>query len=176
MNFKWYIIHVHSGYEEKIKVSLQERIEIEGLTDSFDQILVPTEQVVELVKGKKKESSRKFYPGYILVRMKLNEASWYLVSKTPKVSGFIGSKKKPVPISEKEAKQILDRIEAGKEKPRPKISFEVDDEIRVNSGPFTNFNGSIVEINAEKGKIKALVSIFGRSTPVELDFMQVSKT
>ena len=175
MSFKWYVVHVHSGFEEKVKIILQERIDEAGLQSKFDKILVPTEQVVELVKGKKKETSRRFYPGYMLIRMVLNEATWHLVSKTAKISGFIGSKKTPVSISEKEAQQIIDKIESGKETPRPKLSFDVGDEVKVNSGPFTNFNGFVEYINPEKGKLKVMISIFGRSTPVTLDFIQVSK-
>ncbi len=175
MILKWYIVHVHSGFEEKVKKNLQERIDNAGLQNKFGDIVVPTEQVIEIVKGKKKQTARKFYPGYMLVKMSLDEETWHLVNKTNKISGFIGSKSKPVPISEKEANQILSKIETGKEMPRPKLTFEIGDEVKVNSGPFTDFNGFVEEVNSEKGKLKVSISIFGRSTPVELDFIQVSK-
>ena len=138
-------------------------------------MVVPTEEVVELVKGKRKTSARKFYPGYILVNMRLDDETWHIVNNTAKVTGFLGGRDKPTPISDEEANQILNRMEAGKEKPQPKYFFETGDEIRVIDGPFTNFNGTVDEVNAEKGKIRVLVSIFGRSTPVELDFVQVTK-
>ena len=175
MAFKWYVVHVYSGFENKVKTALEERIAASPHPDKFDQVVVPTEQVVELVKGKKKESSRKFYPGYILVRMKMDDETWHIVNDTAKVTGFLGGKNKPAPVSDEEAEQILNRMEAGKSKPQPKFFFEEGDEIRVIDGPFTNFNGTVEEVNPEKGKIKVLVSIFGRSTPVELDFVQVSK-
>ncbi len=175
MALKWYIIHVYSGFEYKVKASLEERIASSKYADKFSEIVVPTEQVVELVKGKRKESSRKFYPGYILVNMELSEATWHIVNNTAKVTGFLGGKNRPSPISDEEAKQILNRMEVGKLKPQPKFFFEVGDEIRVIDGPFTNFNGTVEDVNPEKGKIKVLVSIFGRPTPVELDFVQVSK-
>jgi transcriptional antiterminator NusG len=172
---KWYIVHVYSGFENKVKASLEEQISNSGHKDKFGEILVPTEEVVELIKGKRKTSSRKFYPGYILVRMELNDETWHIVNDTAKVTGFLGGRKRPTPISDEEADQILNRVEAGKLKPQPKFFFEEGDEIRVIDGPFTNFNGTVEEVNPEKGKIKVLVSIFGRSTPVELDFVQVSK-
>ncbi|MDP3285642.1 MAG: transcription termination/antitermination protein NusG, partial [Desulfobacterales bacterium] len=143
--------------------------------EKFGEVLVPTEQIVELVKGKRKTSTRKFYPGYILVKMELDDETWHIVNDTAKVSGFLGGREKPTPISDDEAKQILSRMEAGKLKPKPKYYFETGDEIRVIDGPFTNFNGVVDEVNPEKGKIRVLVSIFGRSTPVELEFVQVTK-
>lgn len=175
MALKWYIVHVYSGFENKVKAALEERISQYAHSEKFDEVLVPTEQIVELVKGKRKESSRKFYPGYILVRMELDDETWHIVNDTAKVSGFLGGRSKPAPISDDEANQILNRMEAGKLKPKPKYYFEMDDEVRVIDGPFANFNGTVDEVNPEKGKIKVLVSIFGRSTPVELDFVQVSK-
>lgn len=175
MALKWYVIHVYSGFEYKVKSALEERISTSRFKDKFGEIVVPTEQVVELVKGKRKESSRKFYPGYILVKMELNEATWHIVNNTAKVTGFLGGKNKPAPITDEEADQILNRMEVGKLKPQPKFFFEIGDDIRVIDGPFTNFNGTVEEVNPEKGKIKVLVSIFGRPTPVELDFVQVTK-
>ncbi len=175
MSHKWYVVHVYSGFEGKVQKALEERIATSGCADKFGEIVVPTEQVVELVKGKKKESSRKFYPGYILVQMTLDNETWHIVTNTAKVTGFLGGKDKPTPISEAEAATILDRIEAGKEKPQPKYSFEVGDDVRVTEGPFATFNGVVETVNHEKGKLRVLVSIFGRSTPVELDFIQVSR-
>ncbi|MBW1776877.1 MAG: transcription termination/antitermination protein NusG [Deltaproteobacteria bacterium] len=175
MAFKWYIVHVYSGFENKVKTSLEERIAASPHADKFKEIIVPTEQIVELVKGKRKTSSRKFYPGYILIRMELNDDTWHLVNNTAKVTGFLGGREKPSPISDEEAETILNRMEAGKLKPKPKFLFETGDEIRVIDGPFTNFNGVVEEVNQEKGKIRVLVSIFGRSTPVELEFVQVTK-
>ncbi|MDM8542232.1 transcription termination/antitermination protein NusG [Desulfococcaceae bacterium HSG7] len=175
MSKKWYIVHVYSGFEHKVKAALEERMAASSSSDKFGEIIVPTEQVVELVKGKRKESSRKFYPGYILVNLHLNNETWHIVNSTAKVTGFLGGHEKPTPLTEQEASQILDRMEAGKLKPKPKYLFEIGDEIRVIDGPFTNFNGVVDEVNPEKGKVRVLVSIFGRSTPVELEFVQVSK-
>ena len=175
MALKWYIIHVYSGFEAKVKKNLEERIAASPHADKFGEVVVPTEQVVELVKGKRKTSNRKFYPGYILIQMALDEDTWHLVTSTAKVTGFLGGRERPVAISDKEAEQIINRMEAGKTNPQPKYYFEIGDEVRVIDGPFTNFNGTVEEVNPEKGKVKVLVSIFGRSTPVELDFVQVSK-
>jgi transcriptional antiterminator NusG len=172
---KWYIVHVYSGFENKVKTALEERIASSPHHEKFGEVLVPTEEIVELVKGKRKTSSRKFYPGYILVQMELDDGTWHVVNDTAKVTGFLGGRNKPAPISDEEADRILNRMEAGKLKPQPKYFFEFGDEIRVIDGPFTNFNGTVEEVNHEKGKIKVLVSIFGRSTPVELDFVQVQK-
>jgi transcriptional antiterminator NusG len=172
---KWYIVHVYSGFENKVKKALDEKIAACGHPEKFGDVLVPTEQIVELVKGKRKTSTRKFYPGYILVKMELDDETWHVVNDTAKVSGFLGGREKPTPISDEEAEQILNRMEAGKLKPKPKYYFETGDEIRVIDGPFTNFNGVVEEVNPEKGKIRVLVSIFGRSTPVELEFVQVTK-
>jgi len=172
---KWYIVHVYSGFESKVKAALEERVASFSQTEKFGEVLVPTEEIVELVKGKRKTSSRKFYPGYILVRMELDDETWHLVNNTAKVTGFLGGREKPTPISDEEAEQILNRMEAGKLKPKPKYFFEIGDEIRVIDGPFKNFNGTVDEVNSEKGKIRVLVSIFGRSTPVELEFVQVAK-
>lgn len=175
MALKWYIVHVYSGFENKVKVALEERIAAGPNPEKFGEVLVPTEEIVELVKGKRKTSSRKFYPGYILVKMQLDDETWHIVNDTAKVTGFLGGREKPTPISDDEADQILNRMEAGKLKPQPKYFFESGDDVRVIDGPFTNFNGTVEEVNPEKGKIKVLVSIFGRATPVELDFVQVQK-
>ncbi len=175
MALKWYIVHVYSGFEGKVKSAIEERIATSPHKDKFGEVIVPTEQIVELVKGKRKTSLRKFYPGYILIQMDVNDETWHIVNNTAKVTGFLGGREKPTPISEKEAENILNRMEAGKLKPKPKYFFETGDEIRVIDGPFTNFNGTVEDVNHEKGKIKVLVSIFGRSTPVELEFVQVMK-
>ena len=156
-------------------MALQEKTKSLGKEEFFGQIIVPTEQVVELVKGKKKTSSRKFYPGYIMVQMALTDETWHIVQDTDKVTGFLGGKMKPVPISEEEAQRILTRMEDGREKPKPKFLFEEGDEVRVIDGPFNNFNGMVEEVKPDKAKLKVLISIFGRSTPVELDFVQVTK-
>ena len=175
MEFKWYIVHTYSGFENRVKLNLQEKIKSLGKEDFFGEIIVPTEQVVELVKGKKKTSSRKFYPGYIMVQMAMTDETWHIVQNTDKVTGFLGEKTRPVPISEEEAQRVLDRMEDGKEKPKPKFLFEEGDEFRVIDGPFTTFNGVVEEVRPDKAKLKVLISIFGRSTPVELDFVQVTK-
>lgn len=175
MALKWYIIQVYSGFENKVKTALEERIASSAHPEKFGEVVLPTEQVVELVKGKRRESSRKFYPGYILVQMALDDETWYIVNNTAKVTGFLGGRDKPTPISDREAERILNRMEAGKLQPKPKFHFEIGDEIRVVDGPFNNFNGTVQEVNPEKGKIRVLVSIFGRPTPVELDFIQVSR-
>jgi len=172
---KWYVVHTYSGYENKVKASLEEQIRTLSDPEQFGKILIPTEQVVELVKGKRKTSSRKFYPGYILVQMDLTDETWHVVKDTPKVTGFLGGQDKPSPLSDQEAEQIMNQVEAGKLKPQPKFFFEMGDEVRVIDGPFTNFMGTVEEVKPEKGKIRVLVSIFGRPTPVELEFVQVSK-
>lgn len=175
MEFKWYIVHTYSGFENRVKIALQEKVKYLGKEEFFGQIIMPTEQVVELVKGKKKTSSRKFYPGYLLVQMALTDETWHIVQDTEKVTGFLGGKTKAVPISEEEAQRILKRMEDGRERPKPKFFFEEGDEIRVIDGPFNNFNGIVEEVKPDKAKLKVLISIFGRSTPVELDFVQVTK-
>ena len=175
MTLKWYIIHVYSGFENKVKTALEDRIASSPHPEKFGEVVLPTEQVVELVKGKRRESSRKYYPGYLLVQMALDDETWYIVNNTAKVTGFLGGRDRPTPIPDKEAERILNRMEAGKLEPQPKFHFEIGDEIRVADGPFANFNGTVQEVNPEKGKIRVLVSIFGRPTPVELDFIQVSK-
>ena len=151
MALKWYIVHVYSGFENKVKAALEERIATSPHPEKFGDVVVPTEEIVELVKGKRKTSARKFYPGYILVRLELDDETWHIVNDTAKVTGFLGGRKKPTPISEEEADQILNRMEAGKLKPQPKYFFESGDEIRVIDGPFTNFNGPVQEVKPEKG-------------------------
>jgi transcriptional antiterminator NusG len=171
----WYIVHTYSGFEHRVKASLEERIKSRGMEEYFGDVVVPTEKVVELVKGQRKSTSRKFYPGYILVNMELNDDTWHLVRHIPKVTGFIGSQDRPIPLSPEEAGAILTQMEEGTAKPKPKYEFEKGDEVRVVEGPFANFSGIVDEVIPEKGKVRVLVSIFGRSTPVELDFVQVNR-
>ncbi|MBU0465648.1 MAG: transcription termination/antitermination protein NusG [Proteobacteria bacterium] len=175
MSLKWYVVHVYSGHEQKVKVALEEKIKASKHPEKFGEILIPTENIVELVNGKKRESSRKFYPGYILVRMHLDNETWHIVSSTAKVTGFLGGKNKPAPISDKEAENIVDKMQQGKNKPQPKYFFEPGDEVRVIDGPFSSFIGTVEDVSPDKEKIKVLVSIFGRATPVELNFIQVTK-
>jgi len=173
MAFKWYVVHTYSGFESKVKQSLQERVEAAGMQSHFSDILIPEEDVVELVSGEKKTSKRKFFPGYILVKMELDDDTWHLVKDTPKVTGFIGSREKPSPIPDRDVELLKTRIDEGTLKPKPKFKFEVGDHVTIADGPFTNFDGVIDEVKAEKGKLRVIVSIFGRPTPVELDFIQV---
>lgn len=176
MAMRWYVIHAYSNYEKKVKQSLEETIEREGLEECFGEILVPTEEVVEMRMGQQKKSERKFFPGYVLVQMELTNETWHLVRNEPRVLGFIGgTSEHPAPISDKEAGRILNRVEEGVNKPRPKVLFEVGEVVRINDGPFKDFNGEIEEINYEKNKLRISVLIFGRSTPVELGFNEVEK-
>jgi transcriptional antiterminator NusG len=173
MAFRWYVVHTYSGFENKVKVSLLERIESAGMQAFFSDVLVPEEDIVELVSGEKKTSKRKFFPGYVLVKMELNDDTWHIVKNTPKVTGFIGTKDKPTPIPDEDVEVLRTRIEEGPLKPKPKFSFDVGDHVKIIDGPFTNFDGIVDEVKPEKGKLRVIVSIFGRSTPVELDFIQV---
>ncbi len=175
MSRKWYVVHVYSGHEQKVKKALEEKIGNSKFPDKFGDVLIPTENVVELVDGKRKESSRKFYPGYILVNMQLDNETWHIINSTPKVTGFLGGKNKPAPISDKEAAAIVEKMQQGQSKPQPKYYFEPGDEVRVTDGPFLNFNGTVEDVSPDKEKVKVLVSIFGRATPVELNFIQVTK-
>jgi len=172
---KWYVVHTYSGFENRAKQNLEERVKNLGKGDYFSNRLVNTETVVELVKGTKKTSQRKIFPGYILVQMELNEETWHIVKDTPKITGFAGDSTKPIPISEKEVEEIMSSMKEGVAKAKSKVSFNVGDSVRVIDGPFVNFIGTIEEVKPEKRKLKVLVSIFGRSTPVELDFIQVEK-
>lgn len=176
MAMQWYVVHTYSQFEKSVQRALQERIQREGMQDKFGQILVPVEEVVELKSGQKSITERKFFPGYVLVEMEMTDESWHLVKNTPKVTGFLGgSAMKPTPISVKEVQNIMQQMQAGVEKPRPKVLFEVGELVRVKEGPFTDFNGSVEDVNYDKNKIRVAVTIFGRSTPVELDFGQVEK-
>ena len=173
---RWYIVHAYSNFEHKVKSSLEERIALMGLEDKFGEILVPTEEVVEMKEGQKRRSERKFFPGYVLVQMEMDDETWHLVKEVPKVLGFIGgSSDKPAPITEKEADQILNRVKEGVDKPRPKVLFEPGEVVRVTDGPFNDFSGVVEQVNYEKSRLQVAVQILGRSTPVELDFGQVEK-
>ena len=176
MSMRWYVVHAYSNYENQVKRSLEERIEREGLQDNFGKILVPTEEVVEMRMGQQRKSDRKFFPGYVLVQMDLTDETWHLVRDVPRVLGFIGgSSDKPAPISDKEADAILNRVEEGVNKPKPKVLFEAGEVVRVIDGPFKDFNGVVEEVNYDKSRLRVSVLIFGRSTPVELGFGQVEK-
>lgn len=173
---QWYVVHAYSNYEHKVKTSLEERISRYGLEDKFGEILVPTEEVVEMREGQKRRSERKFFPGYVLVQMEMDDDTWHLVKEVPKVLGFIGgSTDRPAPISDEEANAILNRVQEGADKPRPKVLFEPGEVVRVTDGPFNDFNGVVEHVNYEKSKVRVAVQILGRSTPVELDFGQVEK-
>ena len=173
---RWYVVHAYSGFEKSVAKALAERIERSGMKDRFGEILVPVEEVVEMKGGQKAVSERKFFPGYVLVQMEMGDDTWHLVKSTPKVTGFVGgSAMRPTPISDKEVQAILDQIREGVEKPKPKVLFEVGQAVRVVDGPFTDFNGTVEEVNYDKSKLRVSVLIFGRATPVELEFAQVEK-
>jgi len=176
MSKRWYVVHAYSGFEKQVMRSLLERIAINKMEDFFGQVLVPTEEVVEMRDGKKRKSERKFYPGYVLVEMEMNDDSWHLVKETPKVLGFIGgTAEKPAPITAREADSILQRVQDGSDKPRPRTMFQPGEMVRVLDGPFADFSGTVEEVNYEKSRLQVSVSIFGRPTPVELEFGQVEK-
>ena len=176
MSLRWYVIHAYSNFENQVKKSLEERVRRAGLEQYFGKILVPTEEVLEMRMGQQRRSERKFFPGYVLVQMELNDETWHLVKEVPRVLGFIGgTSDRPAPITDKEADAILSRVEEGAQKPRPKVLFEVGEVVRVIEGPFKDFNGVVEEVNYEKNRLRVSVLIFGRSTPVELDFGQVEK-
>jgi len=172
---KWYVVHTYSGFELKAKLALHERIKQQKMETLFGDVLIPSENVIELVRGEKKTTSRKFFPGYMLVKMVLTDATWHLVKSTPKITGFVGNAVTPPAVPEEEVMRITNQMSEGTLKPRPKVQFEEGESVRVVDGPFVNFNGVVEEVKPDKGKLKVLVSIFGRSTPVELDFVQVEK-
>jgi transcription termination/antitermination protein NusG len=175
-NKRWYVVHAYSGMEKSVMKALQERVERADMTDKFGRIMVPTEEVVEVKNGQKSITERRFFPGYVLVEMEMTDESWHLVKNTNKVTGFVGGKaNKPTPISQKEVEKILMQMQEGVEKPRPKTLFEVGEMVRVKEGPFTDFNGNVEEVNYEKSRLRVSVTIFGRATPVELEFGQVEK-
>ena len=175
MASRWYVIHVYSGFEKKVAQSIKEQGAQKGLGEAFEEILVPTEEVVEVKRGAKVSSERKIFPGYVLVKMEMSDETWHLVKNTPKVTGFLGGKGRPLPITENEAVRIMRQIQEGIERPKPSITFEIGEQVRVKEGPFTSFNGFVEEVDEEKARIKVAVSIFGRATPVELEYSQVEK-
>jgi transcription termination/antitermination protein NusG len=172
---RWYVIHVYSGFEKKVAAAIREQAEQKGLSDMFEEILVPTEEVVEIKRGAKVSAERKFFPGYVLIKMDMSDETWHLVKNTAKVTGFLGSRGRPAPISDAEAMRIMRQVQEGIERPKPSITFEVGEQVRVSDGPFTSFNGFVEEVDEEKARLKVAVSIFGRATPVELEYSQVEK-
>ena len=172
---RWYVVHVYSGFEKKIAQQIKDQAIQSGLGEQFEEVLVPSENVVEMRRGQKVSSEHKFFPGYVLVKMDLTDDAWHLVKNTPKVTGFLGSKTKPSPIPESEAERILKQSQEGVERPRPAVLFDIGEQVRVSDGPFASFNGTVEEVDEEKGRLKVSVSIFGRSTPVELEYGQVEK-
>jgi transcription termination/antitermination protein NusG len=175
MAARWYVIHVYSGFEKKVSEAIREQAAQKGLASRFDEILVPTEEIVEVKRGAKITSERKIFPGYVLIRMDLDDETWHLVKNTAKVTGFLGGRGRPLPISDVEASRIMRQIQEGIERPRPSITFEIGEQVRVSDGPFTSFNGVVEEVDEEKSRVKVAVSIFGRATPVDLEYSQVEK-
>ena len=175
MASRWYVVHVYSGFEKKVAQAIREQAEQKALGERFEEILVPTEEVVEVKRGAKVNSERKFFPGYVLIKMDLDDETWHLVKNTAKVTGFLGGRGRPSPISEAEAARIMRQVQEGIERPKPSITFEIGEQVRVSDGPFTSFNGVVEEVDEEKSRIKVAVSIFGRATPVELEYSQVEK-
>jgi transcriptional antiterminator NusG len=175
MDAKWYVIHVYSGFERKVAQSIEEQVKLAGIADRIEQVLVPTEEVVEVRRGAKVSAERKFFPGYVLVKMAMSDETWHLVKNTPKVTGFLGGRGRPTPISEAEAMRIMHQVQEGIERPKPSVTFEVGEQVRVSDGPFTSFSGLVEEVDEARARLKVAVSIFGRSTPVELEYSQVEK-
>ena len=172
---RWYIVHAYSNFERKVAESIKERAAAAGLSDKFEEVLVPMEEVVEMRRGRKVSSERKFFPGYVLVKMELSDETYHLIKNTPKVTGFLGTDNKPIPITEEEAGRILQQVQEGVERPKPSVTFEIGEQVRVADGPFASFNGLVEEVDEERARLKVAVSIFGRATPVELEYAQVEK-
>jgi transcriptional antiterminator NusG len=172
---RWYIVHTYANFEKKVAESIKREAEAEGLEDLFEEVLVPMEEVVEMRRGRKVSAERKFFPGYVLVKMELTDPSYHLVKSTPKVTGFLGAENRPSPISESEAQRILHQVQEGVERPKPTVTFEIGEQVRVSDGPFASFNGLVEEVDEERSRLKVAVSIFGRATPVELEYGQVEK-
>jgi transcriptional antiterminator NusG len=175
MAMRWYVLHVYSGFEKKIAESIREQARQKGMEELFEEILVPTEEVIELRRGQKVSAERKFFPGYVLIKMELGDDSWHLVKNTPKVTGFLGNRGRPSPISQAEAERILHQVKEGVERPKPSVTFEIGEQVRVADGPFNSFTGFVEEVDEERARLKVAVSIFGRATPVELEYSQVEK-
>ncbi len=175
MAMRWYVLHVYSGFEKKIAESIREQARQKGMEELFEEILVPTEEVIELRRGQKVNAERKFFPGYVLIKMELGDDSWHLVKNTPKVTGFLGNRGRPSPISQAEAERILHQVKEGVERPKPSVTFEIGEQVRVADGPFNSFTGYVEEVDEERARLKVAVSIFGRATPVELEYSQVEK-
>ena len=175
MAMRWYIVHVYSGFERKVEQAIREQAQIKGLADRFEEVMVPSEEVVEMRRGQKVTSERKFFPGYVLVKVDLDDESWHLVKNTSKVTGFLGAGGRPVPITDAEADRIINQVKDGVERPKPLISFEIGEAVRVCDGPFASFNGLVEEVDEDRARVKVAVTIFGRATPVELEYAQVEK-
>jgi transcriptional antiterminator NusG len=175
MAMRWYIIHCYSGFENKVAQSIREQAAAQGMADLFEDVVVPTEEVVEMRRGQKVAAERRFFPGYVLVKMEMNDHTWHLVRNTPKVTGFLGGGGRPVPITDAEAQRVMRQVAEGIERPKPSVVFEVGETVRVSDGPFTSFNGTVQEVDEERARLKVAVSIFGRATPVELEYGQVEK-
>ena len=173
---QWYIVHTYSGFEKKVADSLKQRVQAFGLEDQIGEVLIPTEDVVEMKGGKKVVSAKRFFPGYVLVQMDMNDNTWHVVKNTPKVTGFVGAGQRPSPLSQEEVDQVIQQVTVAAEKPKPKYTFEAGESVRIIDGPFSNFSGVVDEVNLDRNTLKVMVTIFGRSTPVELDFLQVEKT
>jgi len=175
MSKLWYIVHTYSGYEARVRDNLKQRVEAMGMEENIGEVLIPTEDVVEMKEGKKKVTARKFFPGYVLINMEMSDEGWHLVKNTPKVTGFVGMGNKPTPLSQEEVDRIITQVTISAEKPKPKFSFKPGEQVRIMDGPFSNFTGTVEELNEDKATLKVMVTIFGRATPVELDFLQVEK-